>query len=353
MITFKKVVGSISRGFLILVFTGISFRALSQDCIQNLESANRAYYNGQFEKIEQLLAGCIETGFDKLQKTEALKLLVNSFLILRDDEAAGKYLYRLLKTEPEYDLQSNDIPEFRKMYETYRIRTRFTFGITTGVLLPDYQILHYRSYASETVEPVDYNENSGLTTGLSGDVAIYGGFFLNGSLIYQSSSFSQQEIILNYQSVGSKEKEFRLSFPLQIRYIYDKWKFRPFLGGGLSLHYLIKAKADIDHIPITPEYPIPFIGVPVSVKNFDLTSQKTRVTWNTLFSGGVQWKAKSFLIEFRFTYERGLNNLINTAKRYSNQVLLDNFAYVPDDVKMDNYLFTVSLLRNFTWPIKK
>ena len=162
-----------------------------------------------------------------------------------------------------------------------------------------------------------------------------------------------EEIILNYQRVASEVKEFKLSIPVQVRYIYDKWVYRPFLGAGFGMHYLLKAKANLDHEPLEPEFPIPFIGVPVSAQDYDLTHQRKRVTWNWVFSGGVQRKLGKLLLEFRFTYERGLNNLIDADERYADQELLDKYAYVPDDMKLDNYVLTLSLLRNFSIPVKR
>ena len=353
MTNYKKTVLTLKQYLLTLVFIGISFWATSQDCNQNLESANRAYYNGQFEKIEPLLSGCIESGFDKQQKAEALRLLINSFLVLKKDQTADKYLDQLLKTQPEYELKSNDLPEFRKLYETYKIKTRFTIGFLGGILFPDYQIMRYHSYASETKEPVDYEEKTGWTMGINGDAAIVDRFFLNLSILYQTSSFHQEEIILNYQRVASDQKEVRLSFPVQIRYIYEMGNWRAFLGGGVSMHYLLSSKADLLHVPLEPEFPKPFIGVPVFATDYDLIDIKKRVTWNTVLSGGIQLKVGKMILEGRFTFERGLNNIIDEDRRFSDSVLLDDFAFVPDDYKLDNYILTLAILRNFVIPVKK
>ena len=162
-----------------------------------------------------------------------------------------------------------------------------------------------------------------------------------------------EEIILQYQRVASEVKEFKLSIPVQLRYIYDVGNYRPFLGAGFGMHYLLKAKANLDHEPLEPEFPIAFIGIPFSAEDYDLTHQRKRVTWNWVFSGGVQRKLGKLLLEFRFTYEHGINNLIDAEKRYIDQELLDKFAYVPDDMKVDNYIISLGLLRNFAIPVKR
>ena len=326
----------------------------AQDCGQKLSDATRAYYNGDLRQVEPLLINCLsDKQLDNYQKTEALKLLTNTYLVLREDSKADRYMNQLLTHDPELIARSSDIIEFRKLHETYRIQTRFNFGLIAGFNLPDYQVMRYQSYASETLEPSDYNEKAGLSLGISGDFHLWKNIFLRGSLMYMSSGFRQEEIILRYQRVATEETEQRINFPVELYYIYDHWKFKPFLGGGFAMHYLLSSKANIDHAPIVPEIPSGSLGIPQTVRDYDLTDQREKITWNWVMSAGVQRKINKLTLEARVSYEYGLNNLVKTEARFSDQELLDKYAYVPDDYKMDNIRFTIGVFRTLSKPVKK
>jgi len=51
-------------------------------------------------------------------------------------------------------------------------------------------------------------------------------------------------------------------------------------------------------------------------------------------------------------YEYGLNNLANPSQRYADPVLLNTYAYVSDDFKMNQFRFTVGIVRTFAYPKK-
>ena len=171
------------------------------------------------------------------------------------------------------------------------------------------------------------------------------------AVLYDQRGFDQEEFILELQSVKSREQEHRINIPLQLKYMFPFPTFRPFLSGGISYHYLLKAKGDLEHFTLASS---PVIGIRYSEDGYDLTALHKRSTLNWLVSAGMQVKVKGgFSMEVKLCYERGLNNLINEKNRHSDPILLKHFAYVPDDVKVSSWMVGFSFFKNISKPRKK
>ena len=331
-----------------------SLSSIAQDCLKKFDDANRAYFNGNVREIEEILRPCLDNNlFEKDVEIEALRLLINSYIILQEPKLVEISMKQLLLLDPEYKIRSNDLIEFKAKYEEFKIVPRYNVGLVVGVTIPSYTILRYHSYASETQEPSAYESYAGLQLGINTDIQLYKTLYLNTGLVYSFYGLRQEEIILNYQLVSSRETNRQLSLPLQLRYIHEKWQVKPFIGAGVNLNYLISSRSEINHVPIAPEVASPFIGVPQTDRDYNLTGLKKRFLYSWLFSAGVQYKINRSTVELRVSYDYGVANMIDESKRYSDEVLLDKFAYVPDDYKTDFLNISFSYFLTFSKPVKK
>jgi len=337
-------------GTLMLILS-CSFLGIAQDCLNKYEEANRAFYNGNLRVIENLIMPCLNTVNKDFQE-DILKLLINTSLVLHEDEQSENYMKQLLEINPEYIVRSTDLAPFQKLYRTYQIKTKANFGLIIGTSLPSYSILRYQSYASETQEPSEYEATAGISIGATGDFRLIDNVFLNGSILYTTNGFRQEEILLEYQRVATEQKDYRISIPIQIRYVHEKWKYKPFVGMGGSIDLLLKSKGDLNNAPTPPEFSTPTLGVPFAARNYTLTGIKSPVTYNVFGTAGLQRKVGKFSFEFRVSYEYGLNNQINPDKRFSDPILLSDYAYVADDYKMDRITISLGILRTLSYPDK-
>jgi len=325
--------------------------AAAQNCSQNLEDAKRAYYNGQLREVESLLEGCLED-LDKDDRIDAYKLLTNASLLLNEDEKADGYMRELLKDDPLYQLRESDLQEFKSLKNNYEIISRYTVGMIVGPLRPDYHIMRHHSTAGNVEQPADYDEHLGIFLGVTGDIRLMYKLYANVSLLYDRRSFDQEEIILGFQRIFSDETQQRLTIPLQLRYIQPIGNWNVFAGGGYGFHYLLKATGDFLRMPIQGDFPI-IDGIPFFTEKMDITKQHKRVSRSWLVSGGIQRPVGKYIFELRFSYERGLSNLIDEDNRYFSKELTENFAYVPDDVRVHAYRIGLAFYRNFSKPQKK
>ena len=324
-----------------------------QTCQQQLGEATTAYYNGQLREVVQLLESCVNSnGLTKHDQIDALKLLANTHILLNQDSEADMYMAKFLSLHPTYELRDDDLAEFRSLYDSYDVRTKYTFGFSVGALIPDYIIMRHQSYSGQTVEPSDFDEIPGISIGVTGEYSFYKNFFLNGSILYSQRSFKQREEIMEYQEVSSYERDYYLDVPFQIRYVFNTGKVKPFAGGGYALHYLIHSKGDIDHVPLAPDFPM-VIGVPELVDNYDLTGLRRRFTHNWVVSAGIMIDFKHSLLELRGTYQIGLNNLIDKQSTHTNRELVETYAYIPDDYRVNSLVISLVYSRNILKPNKR
>lgn len=333
--------------FLILLL----FPGNAQNCSQKLDEAKRAYYDGQMQQVPTLLEGCLED-LDKGDLLDAYKILIYSYLIEGDNKKAEEYVEALLSAEPLFEIQGSDLQEFKNLRNSYEAVSKYTVGLTAGPIRPDYQIMRHHSAAGNVVEPTDYNEHAGISLGLTGDVRLIQKLYANFSLLYDRRSFDQQEIILGFQRVYSEQTEQRLTMPLMLRYIQPIKNWNVFAGGGYGFHYLLKATGNFLHMPLESEVPI-IDGTPHLEENVDITKQYERLTRSWQLTCGIQRPFNKYIFELSFSYERGLSNLIDEDNRYFVNELNENFAYVPDDVRVHAYKIGIVIYRNFYKPQRK
>jgi tetratricopeptide (TPR) repeat protein len=337
---------------LIILLVGLD-KSLAQNCSQKLEDAKRAYFNGNLREVKPSLTDCLDNGLENEELIEGLKLMVNTHLLLNDNEQADLFLSRLLKVDPAHSLRESDLIEFENLFNTYEIMPRFAVGFAAGYLRPDYRIIKHQSYGGRTEELSDYTEAPGYFIGVTGDIPLVRDVFFNTGILFDYRGFEQNEIILDIQSVKTDEIEYRLNLPLQIRYVLPFQKFKPFIGGGFSYQYIIRAEADIERFALDPNTFPQILGVPNSVEDYDLTNTRRRSNINWLGSVGVQVTFEDILVEGFLSFEEGMNNVISDKNRYDDFRLREDFAYVPDDFKVSSWMFGVSVKKNFTKPKKK
>jgi hypothetical protein len=340
------------KSFLYISFlTLLLHPAKAQDCSQNLDDAKRAYYNGQVEQVPKLLEGCLEN-LDRGDLLDAYKILIYSYLIEGEAEKADEYMVALLRTEPLYQVQGSDLQEFKNLRNSFSAISKYTVGLTMGPMRPDYQIMRHYSAAGNVAEPTDYNEHPGISIGITGDVRLVDKLYANISLLYDRRSFDQEEIIFGLQRVHSDETQQRLTMPLLLRYVQPIKNWNVFAGGGYGFHYLLKATGDFLHIPLESETPR-IDGTPYLAEDVDITEQHKRLTRSWQLACGIQRPFNKYTVELSFSYERGLSNTIDDDNRHFVNGMNENFAYVPDDVRVHAYKINIAFYRTFYKPQRK
>ena len=152
--------------FVFSVFTLINVNLKAQDCTETLTQARNLFNEGVIESIPQMLEACIENGFNKEEKVQAYKLLIQAYLFEDNIVEAENTLLKLKKTNPVYEIDcEKEVFEFIRMLAISKTMSVKSQYIETDNNLKG--LLAYQSYK--------YNEEYG---GNKHDPDIYNSLYL-------------------------------------------------------------------------------------------------------------------------------------------------------------------------------
>lgn len=139
--------------FLIISIIGIDKLKAQDSCQVAVIEANRAFENGDYDKVILLVGKRINTcGYNKETKQQLYKILAASYSELDEIEKADQQTYKFIKKNPEYQTQSTDPDLFKKSLSNFYIRPRFAVGANFSIqkasntILKQYQVLDYPGY---------------------------------------------------------------------------------------------------------------------------------------------------------------------------------------------------------------
>ncbi len=325
----------------------------AQDCERNLLEAKRAYLNGNFEYVIDLLTSCNGQYKFSSDRQESLELLINSKLMVDENKGADSLMYDLLSAFPLYEPRNSDLIEFKQIFNSYEIRKQFSLSTMVGINNSKFSVMQYRSYASITEEPTQYESKTEPVFGMTGAWYLNKNLFLSAGIMYQQSSYNQKETLLGFQELFVSEKLAMIKIPLQVGTQIEFKNYSLFMQGGMSVDYLISSEADIELFGKQPENTTTLTGLSRKTSNYDLSDQRRSTTYNYTIGAGIRRNINLFAIEFSAQYEFGLNNLADTQMRYQDKELLHTYSYVSDDFKMDNLQFKIAVIRYFVQPKKR
>src|SRR5512145_2687059 len=111
------------------------------DCATKIQEAQKYYEQGMIDETPQMLAPCMVDGFTRIQKVEAYKLIILSYLFDDDQFEAERTMLEFLKKFPEYEIMPNDPVEFVFLFESFRTTSVFSFGLSVGINVADPRII--------------------------------------------------------------------------------------------------------------------------------------------------------------------------------------------------------------------
>ena len=331
--------------FCLLVFFTTSFQIKAQDaCLKALESAESFYSNGKPENVPDLLATCLEKGFDKEQKIRAFELIILSNLYLDNDFMAAEYMLQLLKFEKEFELTGREPMEFKKLYNSFRTYPIFMIGMHTG---GNYSFVRSgRLYSLSTIQrdSMNYQSNIGFQVGMTADLQIGKHLLLATGLNISRLNYTFNHNLFDFTRYSLIEKQTLLNIPVGIKITTGGKKIKPYISLGASMDLLIRS--DIQISRSFPNNPI----VEITGQDINVTSIRRRQNYHIY--GGIGFKLKvpkSFLfMEARIS--NGRLNQVNTNARYNNDELIYRYGHVDNDFIINHLSISTGIQYNFYKP---
>lgn len=224
-------------------------------CVQNLREARNFYDAGKLNDLPKLLLKCIDNGFSKEEKVEALRLVTLSYLFNEDQEKAEASYLRLLKIEPEYQVNEDSDPtELIILSERFDTEPKFFFGLKLGAAYNLFDgtpnIIHILS------NPGTYEPPIGISAGLFFQYPINQDFSVNLETHYNFRNTELNRDIRNPESNSTtphiiSETHQWVEVPLLVNYKLPMVQnFLLEATGGPSFHYLLSSTLSVTGVNV-------------------------------------------------------------------------------------------------------
>jgi hypothetical protein len=344
------------RLLLLVMFVAASYCAWSQtsSCAQTLRLAQSIYDQGRLHELEKIITdGLKSADCDKQTKVSLHKLLTLSYIYLEEPAKADEEMLKLLNTDNYFEInESVDPAEFVALYNTFRTTPVLRVGVKLGANASQPNVVN-------TITAVDYTKDSEYKYGIS---ILFGGavdypintkMTLHGDLLYLQRKFETDLKVDRGQNLDGKvltnefegiETQNWISLPLSFEYRVGESKINPYVAGGVSIDYLLKAKLNgirnRDDVASVPE------------SSYDIISARNKINISALLAAGIKAKigVGFFVAEVRYLY--GLNNITSSENALTNQRALWDPYYTDSVFKISSLVITGSYVINIFKPKK-
>ena len=307
------------KTFLLILFSvtqiAIVYGQETDVCVQNIELAQQRFDEGRIQDIQDLLDDCIKRdGFDKAQKSQALRLMTLSYIFLEDEKNAEASMLLLLETNHEFQVNpAIDPTEFINLHDRYRTKPLFNIGFR---------------YIANFAQPIVTDLNSSLNLvnntpiysiqfgfvgfGVNFEYEFYENLILYPELHFKTMAISRTEKQVgnisgnNYITIENFEDQQWLSLPVSVKYNLNfenipKFKLYGNLGG--SLDYLMGSTKPADGATLqTPNDPV----VGETINN---PEDKNRLNFGIIAGAGVTYKIGEGFVSLEARYLYSLTKL--------------------------------------------
>jgi len=328
---------------LLVFFVNITFA--QDDCIIKLGDAQKYYEQGKLEQIPDLLSGCIEEGFNKENKTRALRLLTLVYLFDDDMKMAEETFLQLLSVDPEYKInQAIDPAEFIQLYNSYYTDPVFSIGAIVGINLTNPNLIETYSLNSFNDANSSYSSGGvGISLGLKMSYHLTKKIDLTLEPIYSLFTYNVSENVTTFNTTAITEKMNYMEFPVTASYNFYKIKeYSFFVEAGLSYGLFLSGDISGKVMYNNKEQP-DYEPKPVSTKEL-----RKKYNLAGVFGLGAQIDLSQSNLQFSVRYNVGFVNVINTDYRYNpGNKLIPEYRFVDNDIFLNNIYFMFSYNRQF------
>ena len=330
------------------------FLALSMQGQSLLEEtifkAKDEFEAGRLDAVVELLSPyAFAYNQDKQQRKIALRILVESYLFLDEEEKARQIYLELLRTDPFYKIET-DVPELKYLRDRIETYPTSTYRLNSGAFIfsepvlktqfspPDVDIRAYNYNLDSIASPIGsfvtlsaayklFDSNWDLSIGYTNSTQYY---YYNASLFDNAHSVNANLHFFEKQRWSHLSIGLHHLFLKRGRVIYRS--FAPFISGYASYGILHRGQNFINDLKIEFED-----GTNISKAPFLVDDLRNRTNFMLELELGGRIQAKRYFVEFGVRYNRFLKIIPNAQGRNENSELVNTFLYVDDDFTYHNF----------------
>lgn len=283
------------------------------DCVIKLEQAQEKYDQGRIQDVEPLIGECLAgTEFDKVEKTQALKLITLAYIFLEEPELAESTMLQLLETSHEFTVnQAIDPSGFINLYNKYRHDPLYSIGFLAGGVVATPIITQLNSTQDLNNDSRQtYTPLFAIRGGINGEYEFMDKFYASAGIYYSSIKFqkihksTQPFSALTNEEAGFQgdEGQTSIEIPLLLQYhLIENRKLTPYVSAGVSPSFLISANYPGD--ALKNEVPG---SAPVAVQTISLINDRNRFNLSAVGLVGVKYKIGEGFLNVQLRYSFGI-----------------------------------------------
>jgi hypothetical protein len=342
---------TVYRLIFLLFFSFLFTNASAQNiCSDRLAEASKLYDQGLLGEIEEKVASCLRRGdFSREEAVRAKHLILLCHLYLDRTEKAENQLISLLKSNPDYRLNSDVEPaEFTALYKKFRTTPVFSVGLLFGANRLNVQDnINFSVFSDNVSKSYTSPTVSGAGIGLTTTLYIRRLFQLNTDFYYTGYSYSGKSSLFDYTNLSYTEAQSNWNIPIYLGYAFGKKRFQPAVYAGIAFHFLQDAA-----ITATRKNFLNAGVAEVSGQSIDVLAMRNKLNYSALFGVGFQYKVPRGFLFLKANYYIGLQNQNKNNTRYSNSELLNVYGYTDSDFKLNQMVVTLGYTYCFYRPRK-
>lgn len=230
--------------FITIVVYGFSALHAQVTCTEQLTNAQRNFDDGLLDDIPALLADCMIDGFTKEEKTNAYKLLMQTYLFTEQIELADELMIQFLTEFPSYTIAVNDPREFIDLYNTYRTKPIYNleFMASGNISIPI--VLFNNSPTDYNSDLNEYSPGIGVNLEANYINTLVGNFDFSAGLSFSYNRLGYYNKPSDYGEVEVTFSSMTVGLPLAVRYDYSFNNVNLFAKAGIETTYLLSYKGD-------------------------------------------------------------------------------------------------------------
>lgn len=324
----------------------VKVMAAGNGCENRVVEAEALLTDGFYDQcivlINDVLRTCI---MDKQDKISALEILANAYVETSETEKADSIINLLLHTGPHYELDESSNPEsYNRLVKKYKIHPRFSIGIRNTADWVNFNSIKVYSVRDDIVFTESYNEKrEGILTGFGlmyygwAEFEFHNGMSLNGDLIFKWTKFNRDFYKESLFDVTYSETDNYIEIPIYLKkYFPVSNNILPYITAGMGWLYMTKAVGNATiHFPDN--------DLTSGTGEIDVIDIRNRNSFEWLIGAGVGYKIKNLRLFLDARFYSALNSFTNPEKGLNNTMLVNNYFYVDNAVRMNQFELGASI----------
>ncbi len=351
-------------GFFIFLYLAFLIAIPSRaqlSCTERLTLAQEQLDLGRFYSINELLKSCIEKEeFTREQEAQAYLLLTRVYLYMDDPDSVDINYLKLLGVNPEHTFDADRDP-IDMYYLSEKYTTRPVFSLHLGKLFMGFSspdIIHEYGVYNTEGSGKGYSPGFGIGLGAGLEWHFFRNFSLVGEIGYNYRSWQVRVEMFEQDLLEMRQSTQWIDVPVYLKYSTNfSGKFKPYFFAGLEVNSMFSSRGRFvfsENTAVLTDDTGNRQTREIVGPDERLESTMRRVNRSMIFGAGVRYKFGFDYIFGEVRLRAGMNNVTNPDGRfptnaddpgYYDSNIYTRYAYVPDDFRINQLLFSIGYIK--------